>query len=310
MAKQGNQVGEISIGVTATTDTLKSKLREAEQSVSDSARRMGDEQVKASNRAGAAMGGVGEKVEGVRKKFMGLRAATLGWITAIVSIPAIIEHIVGEVKKAADWFTLLTESGQKFAKETRFQEASRNIDRFQQSMQELTIEAEQIDNRFDKMRVSVTDAAREMEKSIQEMGAGNEARADQERKRVARITEQALADIDKLEERAWQERHAAELKANMDMLADLAKARDESQREYNQAIKDNMDMLAEMAEEQRRVAEDFAKAYEESAKRIEDALTNAFNASAASSQQLTRQVSSDISQIIPLLQRLIAIQKR
>lgn len=101
-------------------------------------------------------------------------------------------------------------------------------------------------------------------------------------------------------------------------LADLQKKQDDERRkaaeeeadQYQKEMFEKIAMQVELAEAQRKAAEEYAKQFEASAQKIQDALTNAFNASNAAAQAMTRQVNSDISQIIPLLQQLIRNQRR
>ena len=101
-------------------------------------------------------------------------------------------------------------------------------------------------------------------------------------------------------------------------LADLQKKQDDERRkaaeeeaeQYQQDMFEKIAMQVELAEAQRKAAEEYAKQFEAYAQRIQDAMTNAFNASNYAAQAMTRQVNSDISQIIPLLQQLVRNQRR
>lgn len=119
----------------------------------------------------------------------------------------------------------------------------------------------------------------------------------------AQMVEDAIVDI-----REAGLRKLAELQKKQD--DERRKAAEEEAEQYQKEMFEKIAMQVELAEAQRKAAEEYAKQFEASAQKIQDALTNAFNASASASQQLSRQVTSDISQIIPLLQQLIRNQRR
>lgn len=389
MSEQSNQIGEISVGVTAHTGMLEAGLQKAEQKVEESARKMEQAQVQAAEKIAQAhtkaadqviqqqertigateraVGKIREARQNVEK--FGQAAGFLGMITRTIREIASVGQVASETFRTL--FITNKRPAEEFLKTLEGGKANDNIKalgdqiaalqkRLGQSSSEWilgfdfeadkSIRAQVIE--LEKWRgIYMEQAAKERTKAetaAAEAAALAEAKAVGETfKRLNAMRKAALRErmtdeeriIDdtnqKIEEaelellrfksvgRIEQAERVEEIIADiretgLQKLADLQKKQDDERRkaaeeeaeQYQQDMFEKIAMQVELAEAQRKAAEEYAKQFEASAQRIQDALTNAFNASNSAAQAMTRQVTSDISQIIPLLQQLVRNQRR
>lgn len=345
MAKQGNQVGEISIGVTANTDTLKQGLREAEVQVGQTAQKMG--QAGEAGRAGfdkASKGasGFGETVKATKRSFAAFTSA----ISSFGAVVGVFSAFFAIGQRIKSLFEDLTVQTGLFFNALNGQDAASQLKAIEKELSELQ----------SHMGKSMLDRYRELD--FTSMSAFEKQAAMLERQRdilVRRLTTQRNADEVKARTEAAQK--AADQEADIierfniqrrDAESELADERTQIARRYEARIREldretlklqqagqwraakaaiaagdaiwlarnaalekfDKDQKKKDEEAAQRAADEYAKQFTEVAKTIQDALTNAFSASSAASQAMTRQVTSDISQIIPLLQQLVRNQRR